>query len=220
LYRDLPGAPADVVVHLGDLRLKGKGYEQSRFALQNFKFPIDRAIQLDCPIPVVVSGMFLQCAAIRRSAFEAIGGFNEAMRLYEDTTLFGCLLREGNFLFTGRELAVVHRLDHDSVALTGIERREPVYAGETYIRALETYLSEELTSEERKIVNSRLSGAIFRLARAEAATGVRRPWATLARAARVHPKPLKGWIKSIFAALLGKRGFSLLLDQRNRIDRS
>ena len=220
LYRDLPAAAPDVVVHLGDLRMKGKGYDQSLFALKGVSFPLDRAIRAERPIALVISGMSCQCAAIRRDVFVRIDGFDETMRIYEDTALFGRLLREGAFLLTGQAMAILYRLESDPIALTGLERREPVYAQGTYVRTLESCLEMKLTPEERRMVTARLSGALFGLARAEAATGTGRPRATLARAARMHPNPLKGWMKSILAAVLGERGFALVLDQHDRIDRS
>lgn len=220
LYRDLLSAPSDVVVHLGDLRLKGEGYDQSLFALKGVSFPLDRATRMDRPISLVISGMSCLCSAIRRDVFARIEGFDHTMRIYEDTALFGRLMREGAFVVTGQEMAIGHRLESDPVALTGLERREPIYALKTYIQTLEAFFEMELTPEERRMVTARLSGAVLGLARAEAATGAGRPMATLARAARLHPNPLKGWVKSGVAAVLGERGFALLLDQRNRIDRS
>jgi glycosyltransferase involved in cell wall biosynthesis len=220
LYRDLPAAASDVVVHLGDEQWQGKGYDQSFFMLKRVSFPTDRAIRVERPISLVISGMSCTCAAIRRDIFERVGGFDQTMRIHEDTALFGRLLREGPFLVTGRTLVIGHRLDEDPVALTGLERREPVLAQATYVRSLESYLDMDLNPSERHLVNSRLSGALFSLARAESATGAGRPRATLARAARIHPNPLKGWVKSILATVLGERGFALLLDQRDRIDRS
>jgi glycosyltransferase involved in cell wall biosynthesis len=220
LYRDLPGAAPDVVVHLGDMRLKGRGYDQSFFALKAASFPEDRAITVTRPISLVIAGMSCLCAAIRRDVFERVGGFDQTMRIHEDTTLFGRLLREGPFLVTGRTQVIGHRMDDDPIALTGLERREPVLAQATYVRSLESYLDMELTPIERHLVTSRLSGAVLGLARAEARTGAGRPMATLARAARLHPDPLKGWVKSLVAAVLGERGFALMLDRHNGIDRS
>lgn len=220
LHRDLAAVDADVVVHLGDLRLKGKGYDQSLFALKNAAFPVDRAVRMERPISLVSSGMSCECAAIRRDVFARVGGFDETMRLYEDTALFGRLMREGEFLITGRELVIGHRLDDDPVALTGLERREPVYARSTYVRTLETYLDMDMTPAERWRINAQLSGALLRLAQAEIETGSGRPWTTLVRSARIHSNPLKGWAKAIFSAVLGRRGYALLLDSRSKIDRS
>jgi hypothetical protein len=220
LYRDLPGAPADVVVHLGDEQWKGKGYDQSFFMLKGVSFPADRAIRVERPISLVISGMACTCAAIRRDIFERAGGFDPTMRIHEDTALFGKLLREGPFLVTGRTQVIGHRLESDPLALTGLERREPVLALATYVRSLESYLDMDLTPEERDLVNSRLSGAVFKLARSEAKSRTGRPWSTLARSARVHPNPLKGWLKFILAASLGDHGYALFLDQRGGIDRS
>jgi len=221
LYRDLATVDPDVVVHLGDMRLKGRGYDQSLFALKNATtFPVDRAVRVERPIFLVSSGMSCQCAAIRRDAFALVGGFDETMRLYEDTALFGRLLFEGAFVVTGRELAIVHRLDGDPVALTGLERREPVYARRTYVHMLEAYLDMDMTPAERRRITGQLSGALLRLAQAEAETGGGRPWTTLVKSARIHYNPLKGWAKAIFAAMLGRRGYALLLDRQSRIDRS
>ena len=117
-------------------------------------------------------------------------------------------------------MVIGHRLADDPLALTGLERREPVLAQETYIRSLESYLDMDLAPAERNLVNSRLSGAIFKLARVEARIGPGRAWQTLARSARVHPNPLKGGLKAVAAAMFGEWGFALLLDRRLVIDRS
>ena len=222
LHRDLAGAASDTVVHLGDVRYKGRGYDQTIFEMKRVKgrYPTDRAVPEPRPVGLLASGMSPEGAAVRRDAFERVGGFDETMRIFEDTALFGKLLREGSFVVTGQELVIGYRLDDDPIALTGLEKREPVYARQMYLRTLENYLDLDLTPEERRMVTARLSGARLRLAQAEAATGTGSPWSTLISAARVHPRPLTGWGKSLIAGLFGARGYAYLLDSRERVDRS
>lgn len=220
VHRDLVGAADDIVVHLGDTRFKGPGYDQSMFAIKRASYPNDHAVRVERPIGLIISGMPPEAAAVRRAVFERIGGFDETMRIAEDTALFGRLLREGAFLVTGQELVTTYRLEDDPIALTGLEKREPVYARQMYIRTLEAYLDLDLTERERRMVTGRLSGARLRLAQAETVTGTGSPRATLISAAKVHPKPLVGWSKSAIAAVFGARGYAWLLDRRPLLDRS
>lgn len=219
LHRDLVGADADVVVHLGDTRFRGRGYDETMFAIKRVDYPKDRAVRVERPLPLIISGMPPEGAAVRRDAFETIGGFDETMRIAEDTALFGRLLREGPFLVTGQELVTTHRLDDDPIALTGLEKREPVYARRMILKGLEAHLDHDLTPWERRMVRGSVSGARLRLAQALAAEGSP-AWSTLVAAARIHPKPWLGWGKSLFAGVFGARGYAWLLDSRAKIDRS
>ena len=97
LRRDLAG-DTDVVAHLGDVRYVGRGYRTELFALKHRSFPSDGGERVDRPLGLVLSGMTLQGAAIRRSAWDEIGGLDETMRIFEDTAFFGRLSLLGAFL--------------------------------------------------------------------------------------------------------------------------
>jgi glycosyltransferase involved in cell wall biosynthesis len=221
LYRDLAAADPDVVVHLGDVRLKGRSYDVSQLGNLGFVFPEDRAERVERPLRLIILGMTLQGAAVRRDVFERIGGFEPTMRNGQDTHLFARLVGEGPFLVTGATLAILHRLDDDPHALTGYARRDPVSYRTFVLRTLEPCDSIDLSPEDRHLVAIVRHLWLLHLARAEAETGQPRPWATLARAARSHPVPLKGWVKAAVLGLAGPRGYALFLHTAPpRIDRS
>lgn len=218
--RDLRGAAPDVVAHIGDILFVGKGYSRSLFSLKRLSFPKGRASLLTDPLPLVISGMSAEGAAIRADVFRSIGGFDTEMRLYEDTALFSQIALAGSFLVTGDLMAEGQRLEGDSVSLSILHGRNARYAREMSIRFLERLLPRPLTPAQRVLVNRTLSGAELRMAAVMAETGRRAAWPFLIRSARRHPSPLKGWGKALLPALLGKAGYRIVLRERRAIDRT
>ncbi len=172
---------------------------------------------LSDPLAFVISGMTTQCAAIRKDAFVKAGGFNEDLRYLEDTDIFCRLAVLGQFYISSDVLAVIRRLPDDSGALTQIEARDPLSACRTQIQVLEGLSKCDLNPAQKQLVRRKLSGAYFRLARhlpdKDRADALR-------AAAKLHPSPLRGWIKSTIAHWTGDWGMETLLHNDKRLDRT
>ena len=207
----LAGAGPEVVCHLGDVVYTGDGYRHSLLEIKGRDLPADRAERVERPFALVMSGMTLQAAAVRRPAFHRAGGFDEGMRMLSDTAFFCLLALEGPFLVTGREVAEIRRLPGDEHAITSLRRKNALYARTMHARYLEAVPAERLDPAERRAHAAALSGALMRRAEAEAAAGQgAAARASLRDAARRHPSAAKGWIKSGLALALGARGHRLM----------
>lgn len=217
--RDLTLAGRDTVAHLGDVTYTGPGYTEQLFDIKNRTFPHDRADRIDDPLPLVISGMTLQGAAIRRDVFTRLGGFDAGMRMLSDTAFFCQLALEGPFAVTGKPLAQIRRLPGDEHAITSLHRTHVVYARQMHVRGLAALAARPLTPAQQHLTAKRLSGAEFRLAQAMHTHDPRAARALLWQAARRHPSPLKGWIKSQIAAIMGAPGYRWALSDSS-LDRS
>ena len=217
--RDLTEAPADIVCHIGDVTYRGDGYAETLFAIKRRSFPADTAERVEHPLGLVISGMTLQGAAIRRAAFDRLGGLDRDMRFMEDTALFCQLALEGPFLVTGSVLCDIERLPGDTVALTTAAEARQVYRNGMALRVLEGIDMGRVSAAEELMVRRMLSGARLRLAtsmgRAERSAARRLIW----RSAREHHEPLRGWIKAFVALLLGHRGVAALGRRGPSLDR-
>ena len=217
--RDLAGAGDDIVAHLGDVTYTGAGYAESLFAIKKRDFPCERAKRINDPLPLVISGMSLQGAAIRRDVFERLGGLDPSMRMLEDTAFFFQLALAGAFLVTGQPIAEIRRLDGDNDSITSLERKNPIYASQMHVRGLAALAARDLTPTQRGLANRTLAGAEFRLAQVLHPTDAKAARKLLWQAARRHPSPAKGWMKSLMAATLGPRGYRMAISGQS-LDRS
>jgi len=218
--RDLADAGPDVVCHLGDVTYIGDGYNQRLFGIKNRSFPQERAERVDRPLPLVISGMTLQAAAIRRDVFARLGGFDEAMRMLSDTAFFCQLALEGPFLVTGRNMCDILREEGDQNAITSMHRTKRLYAKEMSVRILDRIPQDRLSAEDRLMVRRMLSGAKFRMAEVLAETDGLAARKLLAVSAMEHPSPATGWTKAALGLVLGKRGFDMLNRRHKVLDRS
>lgn len=218
--RDLAKAGADVVCHLGDVVYVGEGYEESLFAIKARRFPTGSAERLEDPLPLVISGMTLQAAAIRSDVFARLGGFDAEMRMLSDTAFFCQLALEGAFLVTGDEMARIQRLPGDTDSITSLHRKNALYGRQMHVRILERLLPRKLRPDQRQLVNRMLSGAEFRLAEVLHRSDRAAAFGMLLQSARRHPKPMTGWGKAALAAVLGKAGYRRVLERHRSLDRS
>lgn len=218
--RDLAGVAPDVVCHLGDVVYVGDGYAESLFGIKRRTFPAGRAERLDDPLPLVISGMTLQAAAIRADVFARMGGFDAVMRMLSDTAFFCQLALEGAFVVTADEMARIQRLPGDGDSITSLNRKNALYACQMHVRILERLVPRDLRPDQRQLVNRLLSGAEFRLAQVLRRTDRRAALRMLMQSARRHPKPVTGWVKAGLAGVLGDRGYRLVLDRHRALDRS
>lgn len=220
LHRDLVRAPEQVIAHLGDVRYVGPGHDETLFTIKGRVFPSDTAAELETPLDLVISGMTLQGAAIRRDAWDRIGGLDTRMPMLEDTAFFCQLALTGNFLVTQPVLAEIRRLAQDGIALTSLERTDPLQARQLHAHYLRALLPCPLTHPQRDMVNRLLSGAEFHVAEALAGTDPGAARKMLMQSARHHPSALKGWGKASAGILFGQPGFSWLRRNHTTLDRS
>lgn len=231
--RDLTGAAPDVVCHLGDVTYKGEttgatggatageSYAQRLLAdIKGRSFALDHAERIDRPLDLVLSGMTLQAAAVRRDVFHALGGFDETMRMLSDTAFFCQLALRGAFLVTGRNMADILRLEADDGAITAMHRTKRLYARQMSLRLLEAIPEARLTPPEARRVRAQVSGARFRMAQVLAETDAPGARRALVASAREHPSAATGWTKAALALTLGRRGFDAILDRHRILDRS
>lgn len=218
--RDLAQADGDVVCHIGDVTYVGDGYRESLLGIKRMTFPTDRAERVADPLGLVISGMTLQAAAIRRDVFARLGGFDEGMRMLSDTALFCLLALEGPFMVTGHNMADILRAEGDTASITSMNRTKRLYAQQMRVRILEPLAARPLTPAQKALVMPRLSGARFRLAQRIAENGPRAAWPLLLQAAREHPSVLRGWGKSATAFVFGQTGYRWMSRDSGMLDRS
>ena len=218
--RDLADAGDEVLCHLGDVTYTGSGYRQGLWAIKGLEFPRNRARRIDDPLGLVVSGMTLQAAAIRRDTFHRLGGFDEDMLMLSDTAFFCRLALEGSFMATGHPMCEIRRAEDDRVAITAMRRTKRLYAQQMAVRILAPLADRSLTPAQKRLVMPRLSGARFALARILAETDPAGARTELWRAAREHPSPFRGWGKAAVAGAFGARGYAWMTREGRTLDRS
>lgn len=218
--RDLATAEPSVVCHLGDVVYVGEGYSESLFVIKARRFPVGAAERLDDPLPLVISGMTLQAAAIRRDIFVRLGGFDTEMQMLSDTAFFCQLALEGDFLVTADEMAQIQRLPGDTDSITSLHRKNALYGRQMHVRILARLLPRDLRPDQREMVNRMLSGAEFRLAEVLHRSDRKAAFAMLLQSARRHPKPVTGWSKAALAAMMGEAGYRRVLSRHRSLDRS
>lgn len=218
--RDLAGAGPEVVCHLGDVVYVGDGYSEHLFTIKNRSFPQGACERIEDPLPLVISGMTLQAAAIRRDVFARMGGFDAEMRMLSDTAFFCQLALEGVFLVTADEMAQIQRLPGDTESITSLHRKNALYARQMHVRILDRLLPRPLRPDQRLLVDRTLAGAEFRLAEVLHRTDRAAERRMLVQSARRHPKALVGWAKAAIALGLGARGYRMILDRHRALDRS
>lgn len=218
--RDLAGAGADVVAHLGNVVYVGEGYRSDLFSMKGAAFPADRATLVADALRLVISGMTLQGSTVRREVALRLGGFDETMRMLSDSAFFCKLALQGPFLATGATVAEIRRLEGDDSSITSLHRKKALYARQMHVRYLDALVGDDLTPAQRRLVNGRLSGALFRMAEVERLTDRGAALRTLARSARLNPSAVKGWGKAALAALGGAPAYRWLLRRNAALDRS
>ena len=220
LLRDIARADTQVVAHIGDVVYSGLGYRRRLFEIKGFSFPSDHAEQLHSPLSLVLSGMTLQGAAVRRDVWLRLGGLDETMHLYEDSAFFLRLAQLGAFLVTGQEQAEIRRLEETFAPLSALERHDSVAARQLWLRALNGVDRSCTSAAEKHLLDRATSGALFVLAEALHRADSAAARAQLLASARCHPNSSVGWIKAMAALLLGKRGYEIVLRRRKAIDRT
>lgn len=220
LMRDIRSCPVPFVAHVGDVRFTGADYSVTLFEERGVEMPTGSAAFREDPLDLATSGLSAITAAVRRTAFCAMGGFDQTLAIYEDLNLFCRLALKGPFLFTGDVVAHARRLDHDKSSLTSLQRSRPEFARENLAQAYAKLLQEEMSTAQRKRLASSLSGALHSLAEAQWPSDKAKAIATLAKAARVHPNAAKGCLKSLLPVMIGWSRFRAWQPEANAIDRS
>lgn len=201
------------VAHMGEARMTGDGYDAKLSDIRGFPGPTGRAERDEDPLRRVIAGVFSQATAVRLDLAVELGGFSEDMEVHEDTAMFSALATRGPWLFTGDETAVIRRLPGDDMALSNLESTKRLRYRALHLLFLERLAARPwLTAAQRAVVDRTMSGVLLTLADAQAEAGeTRAARRSLLRSARLHPSPLKGWIKAMPALLLGRGGSRLAL---------
>lgn len=213
--RDLPGLPERVGVHVAALSYTGDGYAHELFALRGVSFPDDRADIVEDPLGLAIRMVaYCQTAVVRRDRCLRVGGFDEAMRMNSDVRFFAELALLGPWALTGRQVAEVRRLPSDPVAIGTVQTGKTLEHARLKVRYLDALLERPASPAQRTVLQRSRSGALLQLASAQQAAGdAGDPRRTLVQAARAHPSPLKGWLKSALPLALGSRGYRIALRQ-------
>lgn len=211
LRRDLPLATDAIVAHLANIDFTGPGYRWNLFDLKGATFSIGHAVKVNDALPLVIAGMSLECVAVRRSMFDAIGGFRPDIRMYEDTLFLCSLALQGQFLVTADITGEARRLDGDTEALTAQHDRVPENTERAYIAYLKDLPSVPMTSAQRQAISGAISSAEFLLAKRLVAHDPAKARALFLSAARSHPSPLRGWMKTALALSPAKNFFLSLV---------
>lgn len=220
LERDVALADDTILVHLADLMFTGPTFQKSLFDERQISLPPGSATMLPDPLEITLPGFALPSSAIRRSAFEELGGFDESLTIYEDLHLLSALAARGAIVATGDIVANAQRLDGDDHALTRLETSRAELARTNLACAYRKLLDLELSARQRCRIEAALSGALHLLAQAQWTTNKTKARATLFEAARRHPNPVKGVLKSLAPLLMGETGFRWTRRARASLDRS
>lgn len=212
--RDIKSAAADVVVHVANFTFSNS--DQDVFAANGVSFPQGRATKLDAPFDENVPGPFLQCSVLRASTVQEVGGFDETLPIHEDVLLFRLLALRGAWLVTGDSVGLYRRLEDDDVALMDWESRNPVPFYQSRVSANATLLGADgLSAVQRSRVARDLSGAQFQLAAAYAAQGeTGQARKALLASVKSHASA-RTVLRALLPALLGQRGFAMVLKRRH-----
>lgn len=215
LHRDLDAAKEGVVAHTGDMQMTGAGYDEALFAHRGWVVPKGHAERMNLALPRTLSGLPLPTTAVERTAALACGALPEEMPIYEDLAFLSKLALRGAWLFTGDVMAQARRLDGDEIALSSIERHRPLETARLHAAFMCNLLEQKMTPEARALTARHTSGALLRLAEAEAESDPVTARQSLWRSARVHPQKIKGFLKILPPLLLGKRGYGMVLRDRS-----
>jgi glycosyltransferase involved in cell wall biosynthesis len=202
-------AMADVGVHVADLMLEGSDYETRLLSIRGISVPDTTARLVDWPLPLVVSGLSLDSIACRRDWFHAAGGFDPALRMYEDLDLLARLAMFGPWAFTSTLVCRARRVAEDpDLALTAKAARKAATAKAGLASIFKRLLQRpDLAPRDRRVLSTAFSRAVFAEAAALRADGrFAETIAALGRAAVAHPSRLKGFAKALAVLLLGSDG--------------
>lgn len=204
-------------VHVADVRLEGPGYDESLLALRGIAPSAGKADYVARALPMMLSGLQLDGIACRRDWILTAGGFDPALRMFEDLDLLARLALAGPWLFTSDLVARVRRVPEDAnVALTDAAARSAVRTA-TGLAAIHGRLAQrdDLTPAERRLVRKAWSGALLAEAQARLAAGrIATAMPPLARSLTAHPSPLTAAAKAAASLLLGPARFAEILGRQ------
>lgn len=212
----------DAVLHVADLRMTGAGYDRGLFELRGLDIPQGetRSLPPARAFALAMAGLFLSSAAVRVDAARAAGGFPHGMAVSEDAYFFCIVALTGAALFAAEPLAEVRRMDGDAVAAVDLFRTDPLAAYGFRQRRFDMLLDHPMPPPMRDLVRRRASGNLLHLAQLRAAAGAPGRVKDLVRSARLHPAPLRGWLKALPPLVLGQRGFGLVLGSQDAFSRA
>lgn len=206
LSRDATDPADDAGVHVADLRLEGDGYAESLFAVRGLVAPSTHAERIERPLTRTLSGLSFDSIACRRDLLVRAGGFDPALRMFEDLDLLLRLSLLGPWLFTSEIVCRARRVvEAPGLALTEQAAASAARSRRGHVAILQRLLSHStLDRTERVTVRRALSGAQLELAEILLQTGETRSalsdfWASV----NSHPNPAKAIVKVIASVACG-----------------
>lgn len=209
LHRDVTAGTADAGVHVADLVLEGDGYEERLLAVRGLSFPASRAAMVHRPLVHTLSGLSFDSMACRREWLSRSGGFDPALRMFEDLDLIARLALLGPWLFTSEVVCRARRISEaPGLALTAQAASQVLRTRKGHAAILDRLNARPaLDAAERLAVARALSGAQLALAEAlHAGEGARAALAPLWASIASHPNPIKGFAKAVASLVLGAGG--------------
>jgi glycosyltransferase involved in cell wall biosynthesis len=208
LERDIKAAPSTVGVHLANARFTGANFDWDLFAIKRLSFPVGAAEIVSSPLRFVIGGGAMITLACRRDWADKVGGFDPHARIAEDTDFASRLALLGPWAITQDIVADARRLDQGEDGLRRQADRAPLWRYEVELMLKEKLMSMDMSKSDRRIASLHLSMALFAMAQAYYEAGNRKAARTfLLRAAAVHPRVLRGALKSLIPLVFGRNGF-------------
>lgn len=213
LRADLASADADIVAHVANVRFRGAGEGRDFFAVARIEAPQGATRRCARPLAPFLHAFFLIGAAVRRTEFTALGGFDTSFPTDEDTEMAHRLAARGPFLLRGDAVADVIRRSGDTSALSALRHEDPWLANDLKERHFRGILARSDDPEDRALASAALSDTLLYRAALLRDTRSDGYWAALSAAARAHPVRWKGWAKAGRAALLSQTRRGKWLDR-------
>lgn len=217
LERDLAADGDGIEVHVANIRYVGEGYAYDQMAMLGVVAPEGRSRRVADVFVPASRGFQLNGLACTRRLARAIGGFEESLQTHEDKLFTGLLGLGRPWLVTGDTVSEVRRLEGDTAALTAVSSRNAVRRWRGMLHVNDRFLElAHAPAHRRHLLGSR-NFMLLGLAEALAAEGDRAgARSALLEAARCHPSPARGWVKSLPPLLLGRAGFRLARARQTR----
>lgn len=221
LERDIAANSGAAEIHMANLVFTGKDYAWNLFDIKGMSYPSGEARLCSKPLRHAIDVLQINAFACTPNAARSVGLFNTEIYSCADALFFSMMALHGPWLFTADVVSEVRRVEHQGSSITFNSARDPIRRLADKLFVCTKLEEQPMDSEELRILRDRQAFVTLDMARAQKAAGdhraVRR---SLIRAAKLHPTPWKGWLKSLPPLLLGQRGFDIVFNRVKRYVRN